>query len=52
MATIGELAARYRSGEATPTEVVEAYFRRIEALDPKVRAYLTLTQESAMAQAE
>ncbi|MBI2153830.1 MAG: Asp-tRNA(Asn)/Glu-tRNA(Gln) amidotransferase subunit GatA [Candidatus Rokubacteria bacterium] len=52
MATIGELAARYRSGEATPTEVVEAYFRRIEALDPKVRAYLTLTRESALAQAE
>ncbi|MBI2543973.1 MAG: Asp-tRNA(Asn)/Glu-tRNA(Gln) amidotransferase subunit GatA [Candidatus Rokubacteria bacterium] len=52
MATIGELAARYRSGEATPTEVVEAYFRRIEALDPRVRAYLTLTRESALAQAE
>ena len=52
MATIGELAARYRSGEATPTEAVEAYFQRIEALDPKVRAYLTLTRESAVAQAE
>jgi len=52
MATIGELAARYRSGEATPTRVVEDYLQRIGALDSKVRAYLTLTQESAIAQAE
>jgi aspartyl-tRNA(Asn)/glutamyl-tRNA(Gln) amidotransferase subunit A len=50
--TIGELAARYRSGEATPTRVVEAYLDRIEALDPKVRAYLTVTREVALAQAE
>ena len=52
MPTIGELTARYRSGEATPTQVVEAYLQRIEALDPKVRAYLTVTRESALAQAE
>ena len=52
MATIGELAAQYRSGEATPTRVVEDYLQRIGALDSKVRAYLTLTQESAIAQAE
>ena len=52
MPTIGELEARYRSGEATPTQVVEAHLRRIEALDPKVHAFVTVTRESALAQAE
>ncbi|MBI3030176.1 MAG: Asp-tRNA(Asn)/Glu-tRNA(Gln) amidotransferase subunit GatA [Candidatus Rokubacteria bacterium] len=52
MPTIAELGARYRSGEATPTEVVESYLQRIETLDPQVRAYVTLTRESALAQAE
>ncbi len=52
MSTIGELAARYRGGEATPTRVVEAHLRRIEALDPKVRAFVTVTRESALAQAD
>jgi len=51
MPTVGELAARYRSGETTPSEVVQTYLRRIEALDPKMRAYLTVTRESALAQA-
>ncbi len=52
MPTIGELAARYRSGAATPTRVVEAHLRRIEALDPKVHAFVTVTRESALAQAD
>ncbi len=52
MATIAELGARYRSAEATPTQVVGSYLQRIETLDPQVRAYLTLTGESALAQAE
>ena len=52
MPTIGELGARYRSGEATPTQVVLAHLRRIEALDPKVRAFVTVTRESALARAE
>ncbi len=51
MPTVGELAARYRSGETTPSEVVQTYLRRIEVLDPKMRAYLTVTRESALAQA-
>ena len=52
MLRIGELAERYRNGEARPTEVVASCLQRIEALDPKVHAYLTLTRESALAQAE
>ncbi len=50
--TIHELTARYRSGEATPSEAVQAYLARIEALDPKLRAYVTVTREHALAQAE
>ncbi len=52
MATIAALGARYRSGATTPTQVVETYLRRIEALDPKLRAYLTVIREVALAQAE
>ena len=52
MPTIGELAARYRSGEATPTQVVQTHLRRIEALDPKVRAFVTVTREWALAKAD
>ncbi len=49
--TIHELAARYRSGEATPSQAVRAYLDRIEALDPKVRAYVTVIGEQALARA-
>jgi len=49
--TIHELAARYRRGETTPTEATEAYLARIEAVDPQVRAYLTLTRDEARRQA-
>ncbi len=52
MATIAELGIRYRSGEATPTGVVRAYLERIEALNPQVRAYFTVTRDTALAQAE
>ncbi|MFQ5521661.1 MAG: amidase family protein, partial [Candidatus Methylomirabilia bacterium] len=49
---IHELAARYQSGAATPTQAVEAYLRRIEALDPKIRAYVSVGSEQALAAAE
>jgi aspartyl-tRNA(Asn)/glutamyl-tRNA(Gln) amidotransferase subunit A len=49
--TAHELAARYRRGEATPTAAVTDYLARIEALDPQVRAYLTLTGEDALRRA-
>jgi aspartyl-tRNA(Asn)/glutamyl-tRNA(Gln) amidotransferase subunit A len=45
--TTRELGERYRSGAARPSEVVEAYLARIDALDPHVRAYLTVTRERA-----
>ena len=49
---VHELAARFRGGQATPGEVAAAYLERIETLDPQVRAYLTVTREAALAQAE
>jgi aspartyl-tRNA(Asn)/glutamyl-tRNA(Gln) amidotransferase subunit A len=46
-----ELAARFRRGEATPTAAAEAYLARVEALDAHVKAYLTVTRDTALAQA-
>ena len=49
--TIHELGARFRRGEATPSEAARDYLARIEALDPQVHAYLTVTREEALRQA-
>jgi aspartyl-tRNA(Asn)/glutamyl-tRNA(Gln) amidotransferase subunit A len=49
--TVEALAARFRAGAATPSEAARDYLARIEALDPKVRAYMTVTRETALAQA-
>ena len=49
--TVHELGARYRSGEATPTQATLEYLARIEALDPQVRAFLTVTREDALRRA-
>jgi aspartyl-tRNA(Asn)/glutamyl-tRNA(Gln) amidotransferase subunit A len=49
--TAHELGARYRSGEATPTQAVTEYLARVEALDPQVRAFLTVTREDALRRA-
>ena len=46
-----ELAARYRRGESTPTAAVTEYLARIAALDPQVRAFLTVTREDALRRA-
>jgi len=49
--TIHELSARFRSGEATPSQAAREYLDRIAALDPKVKAYLTVVPEAALGQA-
>jgi aspartyl-tRNA(Asn)/glutamyl-tRNA(Gln) amidotransferase subunit A len=49
--TIHELGARFRSGEATPSQAVRGYLDRIASLDPQVKAYLTLIPEAALTQA-
>jgi aspartyl-tRNA(Asn)/glutamyl-tRNA(Gln) amidotransferase subunit A len=47
--TIHELAARFLRGDATPTQAAQEYLDRIATLDPKVKAYLTVTGEAALA---
>ena len=47
--TIHELASRFRRKEATPTQAAREYLDRIAALDPTVKAYLTVTAEAALA---
>jgi aspartyl-tRNA(Asn)/glutamyl-tRNA(Gln) amidotransferase subunit A len=49
--TIHELGARFRRGELSPSEATHAYLARIEAVDPQVRAYLTIAREPALRQA-
>ncbi|MBI1726185.1 MAG: Asp-tRNA(Asn)/Glu-tRNA(Gln) amidotransferase subunit GatA [Candidatus Rokubacteria bacterium] len=47
--TVHELAERFKVGDATPTQAARAYLDRIAALDPKVKAYLTVTGDAALA---
>src|SRR5882724_11756380 len=43
-----ELARLYRARKASPLEVMEAVLARIDALNPKLNAYVTLAPESAL----
>jgi len=49
--TMDGLAGRFRAGEATPSDAARDYLARIEALDPQVRAFMTVTRDVALAQA-
>ncbi|MEZ5366517.1 MAG: amidase [Bryobacterales bacterium] len=49
--TIRELSEMLRSGETSPVELTEQTFARIEALDPKLNSYITVTADLARAQA-
>src|SRR5256885_4334083 len=48
---IHALADAYRRGDLTPTAVAEAHLTRIDALDGRVRAYLTVVRDQALAAA-
>lgn len=50
--TLAEAAEKLRKKEVSSKELTQAILKRIDSLDPKVGAYLTLTPETAMAQAE
>jgi len=45
--TVAELAERIRTKDVSPVEVTGAYLARIEALNPKVNAYITVTADRA-----
>ena len=51
MRTIHELTAAFATGAESPVDIAEAYLARIEALDGKVGAYLTVTRDEAVAAA-
>ncbi len=46
-----ELAGLIRAGDLSACEVMEAHLRRIEAVNPAVNAIITLTADTALAQA-
>jgi aspartyl-tRNA(Asn)/glutamyl-tRNA(Gln) amidotransferase subunit A len=49
--TVARLARRLRAGELSPREAVQHYLDRIEAMDGKVGAYITVRAEEALAEA-
>jgi aspartyl-tRNA(Asn)/glutamyl-tRNA(Gln) amidotransferase subunit A len=48
---VARLARRLRAGELSPREAVQHYLERIEALDGRVGAYITVRAEEALAAA-
>ncbi|MDE2891426.1 MAG: Asp-tRNA(Asn)/Glu-tRNA(Gln) amidotransferase subunit GatA [Chloroflexota bacterium] len=50
--TLAEGARRLRAGEITAQELTRAFLDRIAATDDQVRAFVTVTEESALAAAE
>jgi aspartyl-tRNA(Asn)/glutamyl-tRNA(Gln) amidotransferase subunit A len=49
--TIHELQRKIRAGEVTSTEIVRSVFDRIEAVEPRVHAYICLLKDLAFEQA-
>jgi aspartyl-tRNA(Asn)/glutamyl-tRNA(Gln) amidotransferase subunit A len=50
--TVNELSGLLAKGETTSTAVTESVLERIKAVDSKVRAYITVTGDAALAQAD
>ena len=50
--SIHDLATKIEAGTLSPVELTEACFARIDALDPSLRAFVTLTRERAIAEAK
>ncbi len=50
--TIHELLDRLKAGETTSLEITASVFDRIAAVENRVRAYISLMQDTAMAEAE
>src|SRR5262249_57029735 len=46
-----ELQRLYRRGQTSPLEVMEAVLARVDAVNPKLNAIVTLTRESALREA-
>ena len=46
--SIGELSARIRSGDLSPVELTRYFIERIEALDPRLGAFIAVRGEQAL----
>ena len=46
------LAAKVKSKEISPTEVVKAYLEQIELLNPQINAYITVMADEALAESK
>ena len=51
-ASIAEIGALYRSGELSPLELTRQCLARIEALNPSLNAFITVTAERALSEAQ
>lgn len=46
--SIAEVGRRFRSGELSPVELTELTLQRIEALNPRLNAFITVTRSKAL----
>src|SRR3954454_22364086 len=51
LSSISELAPRLRREEISPVEITRGCLERIEKLNPSLNAFITVTAESALAEA-
>ena len=49
---VAEMVALVRQRDVSPVEIIEACFKRIETLDPKLKAWVTLDRDAAMMSAQ
>ena len=49
---VAEVAALVQRHEVSPVEIVEAYLTRLEALEPKLQAWVTVDRQGALAAAK
>ena len=50
--TVHELVEKLEKGEVTSEEITRSYFDRIKEIDPKVKAYVSTLEESAIEKAK
>lgn len=50
--SLGELLANLRAGDLSSREITQAYLDQIDRLNPALHAFLTLTPEAALSQAD
>ena len=49
--SVVELSGLVKSGEVSPVELTETYLERVDRLNPRLFAYITVVADEAMAQA-